>query len=119
MDFLITAFNQSGVFAKLSLMMGFGPPGVAIAFLVRPGDRTLAVLRPVSLASIFAGVAGLTVGLIAVLMGVANTTPESTYSRNVYIGLAEALVPLFFNFALLSVAWLLVAFGMLRRPRVE
>jgi hypothetical protein len=117
MDF-VEAFNQSGIFAKLSLLMGFGPPGLAIAYILRPAERKLAILRPVSLASIFAAIGGLVAGLIAVLMGVAATAGPVAVS-NVYVGLSEALVAPLVNFGLLSVAWLLVAIGMMRRPRLE
>lgn len=55
MDF-VDAFKQSGIFGKLSLLVGFGPPGLAIAYVLRPAERTLAILRPVSLAAIFAAI---------------------------------------------------------------
>jgi hypothetical protein len=118
MDF-IDAFNQSGIFAKLSLLVGFGPPGLAIAYVVRPAERTLAIMRPVSLAAIFAALCGLVAGLVAVLMGIATTLPLSVHVPTVYIGLSEAFVPPFVNFGLLAAAWLLVAVGMMRRPRLE
>lgn len=117
MDF-IDAFNQAGIFAKLSLLVGFGPLGLAIGYVLRPAERTLTIMRPVSLAAIFAGICGLVAGLIAILMGVA-TEPRPVNLPNVYIGLSEALVPPFVNFGLLAAAWLLVAVGMMRRPRLE
>jgi hypothetical protein len=118
MDFM-DAFNQTVIFAKLSLLVGFGPPSLAIAYLLRPADRTLAVMRPVSLAAIFAAICGVVAGLVAVLMGVAATLPRPVHVPSVYIGLSEALVPPFVNFGLLSAAWVLVAVGMLRRPRPD
>jgi hypothetical protein len=117
MDF-VEAFKQSGMFAKLSLLVGFAPPGLAIAYVLRPAERTLAILRPVSLAAIFAAICGFVAGLIAVLMGVAATAGPLAVS-NVYAGLSEALVAPFVNFGLLSAAWLLVAIGMMRRPRLD
>ena len=61
MDF-IEAFNQSGIFAKLSLLVGFGPLGLALGYILRPAERTLAILRPVSLAAIFAASAAWLLG---------------------------------------------------------
>ena len=61
---------------------------------------------------------GLVAGLIAVLMGVAATEGPVAVS-NVYVGLSEALVAPLVNFGLLSVTWLLVAIGMMRRPRLD
>jgi hypothetical protein len=112
---LIEAFNNAGVFAKLSLLVGFVPLGVAFFYVVRPLERTLAFMRPLSLAAIFAGICGFTVGVIVVLMGIGATGPGQVNMPHVYLGLSEALVPAFVNFGLLSASWLLVATGMLRR----
>lgn len=113
---LIDAFNQSGLFAKLSMLVAFVPLVVAIIYVVRPVERTLGFMRPVSLASIFAGICGLTAGFIAILMGIVVTKPGEAGMHSVYVGLAEALVSPFVNFGLLSASWLLVAIGMWRRP---
>jgi hypothetical protein len=118
MDF-VDAFNQSGLFAKLSLLVGFGPPSLALAYVLRPAERTLAIMRPVSLAAIFAAICGLVAGLIAISRGVAATLPGPVHLSNVYIGLSEAFVPPFVNFGLLAAAWLLVAIGMMRRPHLD
>jgi hypothetical protein len=116
---LVDAFNQSGILAKLSLFVGFVPAGLATAYLYRPTDRKLAIMRPVSLAAIFAGICGCLAGLMAVSMGVAATLPRPLDVPSVYVGVSEALVPAFFNFGLLAVSWLIVAVGMTRRPRLE
>ena len=118
MDF-VELYNQSGILAKLSLLVGFAPPGLAVGYVFRPAERTLALMRPVSLAAIFAGICGLVAGLIAISTGIAATLPGPVNVSNVYAGLSESLVPMFVNFGLLAVAWLLVAVGMMRRPRVE
>ena len=115
----IDAFNQSGVIAKMSLLVGFAPLGLAVAYVLRPSERTLAFMRPVSLAAIFAAICGMVAGWIASLMGVAATLPRPMNMANVYMGLAEALVPALVNFGLLSSAWLIVAIGMVRRPHLE
>ena len=116
---LVDVFNQAGVFAKLSLLVGLGPPGLAAFYAVRPAERTLLIMRPVSLAAIFAAISGLVAGLIAGLTHVAATLPDPINVGSVYVGLSEALVAPLFNFGLLAVAWLLVAVGMVRGPRLE
>jgi hypothetical protein len=116
---LVDAFNQAGVFAKLSLLVGVGPPGLAMYYAARPTERTLLVMRPVSLAAIFAAIGGLTAGLIATLTHTAARLPEPINLASVYLGLAESLVAPLFNFGLLAVAWLLVAIGMARGRRAE
>jgi hypothetical protein len=110
---LIEAFNHSGIFAKLSLLVGFVPLGVATLYVLRPLERTLSLMRPVSLAAIFAGVCGIVIGFIAILQGL-SVSPNPDW-RPVYRGTSEALVPAFVNFGLLSASWLLVAVGMWRR----
>ena len=107
------AANQWGVFAKLSLLVGFVPLGVAVLYVVRPLEGTLTYMRPVSLAAIFAGVCSLVIGVIVILQGL--SAPADPEWRRVYRGMSEALVPAFVNFGLLSASWLLVAVGMWRR----
>ena len=115
MDFT-EAFHQSGVLAKMSALVALGPLGLAIAYVLRPSERTLTVMRPVSLAAIFAGICGLLAGWIAILTGLAATA-EPADLRNVYAGMSESFVAPLINFGSLAVAWLLVAAGMIRRPR--
>ena len=111
---LIHVFNHSGVFGKLSLLVGFLPLVVALLYVVRPLERTLAVMRPVSLAAIFAGLCGLIIGFMIVFQGL-SVSPNPGWG-SVYAGVSEALVPAFVNFGVLSASWLLVAVGMWRRP---
>ena len=113
MDFL-EALRQSGLFARLSLLLGFGPLMVATWYLFRPSEWTLALLRPLSLAAIFGGLTGVLAGFIAIFRGMA-ASGEGFRMNNVYLGTAEALVPAFFNFGLLAVSWVLITIGMLRR----
>ena len=116
---LTDAFTQAGIFAKLSLLVGFGPPVLAILYVIRPAERMLVIMRPVSLAAIFAAICGLAAGWMAGLVHIAATLPGPVNVSSVYVGLAESLVAPFFNFGLLAVAWLLVAIGMVRGPRLE
>ena len=113
MDFL-EALRQSGLFARLSLLLGFGPLAVAAIYLFRPSEWTLALLRPLSLASIFGALTGVLAGFINILMGMA-ASGDAPAMANVYAGASEALVPAFFNFGLLAVSWVMITIGMLRR----
>lgn len=106
------AASTSRVPAKLSLLVGFVPLGVAALYVLRALERTLAYMRPVSLATIFAALCGLVTGCIGVLQGLAASANPGW--GNVYMG-SEALMPAFLNFELLSASWLLVAVGMWRR----
>jgi len=112
---LMHAIPQMGGFALLTLIIGLVPLAMAIAYAVNPSERRLALMRPLSLAAIFGALAGVFSGFIAVLRGIAatGTLTVGSWQRIAY-GASEALVSVFFGFACLTVAWLLVALGMRR-----
>lgn len=113
-------FRQIGWFALLTLVIGVVPLVAAAAYAVWPSERRLALMRPLSLASLFAGLAGTLKGMVTVLMGAAATEVLTNTSRqHIAAGLSEALVPTVFGLACLAVAWLLVAAGMSRGARAE
>ncbi|HEY7497543.1 MAG TPA: hypothetical protein VH740_03470 [Vicinamibacterales bacterium] len=111
--------RQVGIFALLTLAIDFVPLGMAVVYLLKPTERNLALMRPFSLAGLFAALAGGVLGFLHVLTGIA-VTPDlspSSYGR-IAAGSAESLVTMFVGFACLSAAWLLVAVGM-SRTRAE
>ena len=104
------------------LLSGPGVLAVAIAYAIRPTERKLALMRPLSLASIFAAIGSLTAGMATVLHGAAATPAWSLGTADqpgnvgrLLMGCAETLVPVFATFGLLAVAWLVVALGMRRQ----
>lgn len=112
---------NAGLFAMVTLLLDFVPLVMAVVYLVRPTERHLSLMRPLSLAGLFSGLAGGTVGLIntLVIFGAGREASVDVYRRMTIAG-AESLVPTFLSFACLTVAWLLVAAGMAyRRPEPE
>jgi hypothetical protein len=105
--------RHASVFALLTLAVGLAPLGMAVAYVIRPSDSRLALMRPVSLAGLFSALTGGVLGFLHVLRGI-GMTPELTADgyRRAAIGAAESLVPMFVGFAALTTAWLLVAAGM-------
>lgn len=97
------------------LVSGVGVLGTAVAYAVRPTERKLELLRPLSLAAIFAAVCSFAVGTATALKFAAEGKLGSSAVRTMVAGLSEAFVPLFVAFAFLAVAWLLVTLGMRRR----
>lgn len=97
------------------LVAGAGGLGMAIAYAVRPTEGKLALIRPLTLAGIFAAVCSSTVGFATALKRAADAGVNPESMRVLLAGLAEAWVPLFAAFAFLSVAWLLVAVGLRRQ----
>jgi hypothetical protein len=97
------------------MFMGVVPLAMGVVYAVWPSEHRLALMRPLSLATIFAALSGTSVGVLNVSHGMGlNETPA--FTRVAAIGLAESLVPIFFGFGCLTVAWLCVAVGLWRRP---
>ena len=99
------------------VVSGAGACGVAAAFAFRPTERKLELMRPLSLASIFAAIGSLTAGMATVATGAAATGSWTADSvRSLLLGSAETLTSVFVSFGFLAVAWLLITIGM-RRER--
>jgi hypothetical protein len=110
---MLEMLSNAGIVALLSLGVGVLPLGFGVAYAVRPTELRLALMRPISLASIFAGLSGSLSGAINVLhmMWVAERPVETTVLA---VGAAEAMVPLFVAFGALTIAWLCAAVGLRR-----
>ena len=103
---------EAGLLARFSLLVGLLPLGFGVAYAIRPTEQRLALLRPISLAAIFAGLAGAVAGGINVLrMFWLNPATEG---HVIAVGSAESLVPLLVAFSSLTIAWLCAAFGLRR-----
>jgi len=119
---LVELFQQLSPFAKLTMAIAVAAFGLAVAYVIRPTEQKLLLMRPISLATIFATISGLLGGWMAVLAGMAATpdgrlTVEGVY--RVYRGIGESLTVGFVCFGLLAASWLLVAVGVLRRVNVD
>ena len=105
-----------GIAALVSILISFLPLIAAAAYLFRPSEQRLAMMRPLSLAGIFAGLNGSTLGAINTLRGRWLEPPHD--GRFLAIAAAESIVPLYVSFSCLMLAWLLVAAGMRRRSLI-
>ncbi|MEO6238963.1 MAG: hypothetical protein ABIQ52_18355 [Vicinamibacterales bacterium] len=112
---LMDLFREVSLFAKLTMAVALAAFGLAVSHVIRPTAHKLALMRPVSLATIFATLSGLLGGWIAVLGGIAATPDGQLPIASVNRGIAESLTTGFVCFGFLAAAWLLVAAGMLRR----
>lgn len=95
----------------------------AARFAFRPSERTLGIVRPLcaattysALAAFFAGVTNGLFGLSRLLSdaGGPPVAPDRVWLLAVS-GFAESPIPLVAGFAVVSVAWLLVAVGLRRQ----
>jgi len=109
---MMTILRSASIFALLTLLVGFVPLVMSIVYLVRPTERHLALMRPLSLAAVFAAIAGAVLGSINVLSIFWTRDMEAHAYKVMATGAAESLVPLLVGFASLTLAWLLVAVGM-------
>jgi hypothetical protein len=108
---MIGVLSQASIVALASMFMGVVPLSMGIVYVIWPNEQRLALMRPLSLATIFAALSGSTLGVLNVLRGM-GMSEEPLSPRVAWIGFAESLVPIFFGFACLTVAWLCVAIGM-------
>ena len=112
---MIGVLSQASIVALASIFMGVVPLAMGIVYVIWPSEQRLALMRPLSLATIFAAVSGSTLGLVNVFRA-RGMSQSPAFPRIAWIGFAEALVPTFFGFGCLTVAWLCVAVGLWRRP---
>jgi len=105
-------------FAKLTMVVAMAVFGLAVLYVFRPTEHKLVLMRPMSLAAIFATISGLLAEWMAVLEGIA-ATPDMHLTReglgDVYRGVGTSFTLGFVCFGLLAAAWLLIAVGQLRR----
>ena len=107
--------RQASLFGLLTLILGLVPLVMAGVYVIRPTERHLALMRPLSLAGLFAALAGGVLGFINVLQFAWTRELTAETYRVMAVGAAESLVSMFVGFASLAVAWLLVAVGMGRQ----
>jgi len=109
---IFSIFREAGIAALLSMLVSILPAAAGFSYLLAPSERRLALLRPVSLAGLFSGLAGLTLGVINALRGIWIHDPVDW--KVIAVGAAESMVPLTLAFGALTFAWLCVAWGMRR-----
>jgi len=106
----------AGVVAIFGMLVSLLPLAVAATYMVRPSERLLTLMRPISLATIFAALNTLLSGLAAVLRNLPKTQGPAGYDVGwLAHGLTESITPMFVAFGFLAAAWLCVAVGMRRQ----
>jgi len=110
---LFDMLGHASIMARISLFVTLFPLAAGVAYLLRPTEQRLALMRPISLVGIFSGLTGAMLGFMNVLKSFAIHDPPPPL-RIMAVGAAESLVTLFVAFGCLTVAWLCVALGMRR-----
>jgi hypothetical protein len=101
--------------ALVSVFMGVLPLGMGVVYAIWPSEQRLNLMRPLSLATIFAAVSSTSLGVLNVARYV-GVTEQPQFTKVAAIGLSESMVPIFVGFGCLTAAWLCVAVGFWRRP---
>ena len=110
---IVTIFSNMGIAALVSIVVSTLPMLAGAAYLFRPSEHRLALMRPLSLAGIFAGLNGTSLGAINTLRGLWLDPPRD--GKYLAVASAESIVPLYVAFSCLMIAWRCVAVGMWRR----
>ena len=105
-------FSNMGLHALLCILISLLPMAAGAAYLFKPTEQRLAMMRPISLAGIFAALSGTSLGAINTLRGLWLEPPRD--GRFLAVASAESIVPMFVGFSCLMLAWLCVAIGMRR-----
>ena len=107
--------THAGVVAIFGMLVSLTPLAVAVIYMIRPTDRLLALMRPLSLATIFAALNTFLSGCAAVLRRLPKYQTAAGFDLD-WLGhsLTESITPMFLAFGFLAAAWLCVAAGMRR-----
>jgi hypothetical protein len=110
-----SSLGQMALLGWLGLAVGFLPLAAGVLYAIRPDERRLAVMRPLSLAALFASVGNLLLALANALHFAGSQTPAAGRAIvPVTVLVSEALVPCGLGFAFLTAAWLCVAASIRR-----
>jgi hypothetical protein len=89
--------------------------GLGVSLAVRPSERRLGMLRPVTLGAVFAILSAICSGISVVAVRLAEGPMVAEAGMRAWAGVAEALVPGMFGFGVLALAWGLTAVGLRRQ----
>jgi hypothetical protein len=93
---------------------------LSVRFAISADARRLAILRALTWAQIFAVTSGVAGNVLAVMW---NVTRDEELMKDplgpVMHGFGEALTPAVLGLSLLTVTWILIAFGLRRTPKSD
>jgi hypothetical protein len=81
---------DSRIVVLVSMFRGLVPPAMGIVYAIWPSKQRLALMRPWSLATIFAVISGTMLGLLNVRRGI-GVSDTLAFTRVSAMGLAESL----------------------------
>lgn len=112
---MLTFIREGGFSMIPVILFGLTCLGLAVALAWRPSERKLALLRPMSLATIFMSLAGLASNLAAVGHNCAlrpGIADQPDLHKYVLLGVGESMAPVILGFSLLALSWMLSTIGL-------
>lgn len=115
---MLGLMQEGGYSMWLILVLGLLALGLASSFGMRPTERKLNMLRPLSLAMVFSILGAIASDVGAVMKRVPQL-PEFASNPDLRValctsGIAESMAPAVLGFTVLSLVWLLAAVGFRR-----
>jgi hypothetical protein len=108
-------FGGAGYASLFGLAMCIVPAVVAARFAMRPSDRLLALMRPLTLGGVFATLCNFALSIANGFVAISTMTGLDLHAVRVAGAVfSEGLAPVVASFASLSVAWFLMVLGMRR-----
>ena len=112
---MLDLLGRMGILAIGTMLTSLLPLIVAVAYFVRPTERRLLLMRPLSLATVFAAISGFASGAAIILRGLSVVDGKPAHLGSLLMGMAEHWMPVHVAFGCLTAAWLLIAAGTMRR----
>ena len=101
-----------GYAARLGLLISFTPTLAGIWFAIRPSERQLSYMRPLTLAGIFAAFC---TGALGVMHGAIALSRHPGFDIQMLLGgISEVFAALAVSSVFLTLGWICVAIGMRR-----
>ena len=117
---LTSMWKETSILGLLGIVVALATTAYAAVYAWRPEESRLVLIRPLSLATIFAALCSFNVGIANVRIGISATGEWSDHTwRLIAKGTSETFVALFFAFGCLAISWLCVALGMRRAHAVS
>jgi hypothetical protein len=89
------------------------PMVVGLLYLLRPGERLLSLMRPLTMAAIFSAACSIALAMTNGLVALSRTSAlDASGVGHVAIVVAEGMIPVIGSFACLTAGWVCVAVGM-------
>ena len=100
--------------SMLGLLLCMVPLLAGAWYALRPSERLLALMRPLTVGAVFAAICTFVLALANGCVDISMSSLEPQAIRLVAAGFTELLAPVMASFASLAVAWFFVAIGMRR-----